>query len=97
MWVLSRDQQAVADDVRRPVGPLREDGAQFQHLIFDEKRHHFGEADLFFLAVGEAGNFLALHQKLAVRCPDVTQCPCGMTHDPDCLAGATKDSISLME
>ena len=67
MRVLPRDQQAVADDVRRPVGRLREDGAQLQHLVFDEERNHLGEADLFFLAVGEAGDFLPLNEKLAVR------------------------------
>jgi len=32
-----------------------EDGAQFQHLVLDKEGHHFGEADLFFLAVGETG------------------------------------------
>jgi hypothetical protein len=52
MWILSCDQQSVADDVNLPVGLLREDGAQFQHLIFDKEGHDFGEADLFFLAVG---------------------------------------------
>ena len=72
---MPRDQQAVTDHVNIPVGLLREDGAQFQHLVFDKERHDLGEADVFFLAVGEAGNFLALNQKLAVRRLDVMQRP----------------------
>jgi hypothetical protein len=87
MRVLSRDQEAVADDVRRPVGLFRKDGAQFEHLVFDEERHDFGEAHRFFLTVGEAGHFLALDQRLAVRRLDVTQRAGGMTHDADRLAG----------
>src|SRR5580700_8789708 len=87
MWVLSRDQQTVADDVNRPVGLLREGRAQFQHLIFDKKGHYFGEADGFFLAVGKAGHFLALNRNLAVRRLDVTQRTRGMTHDGDWLTG----------
>src|SRR5258708_371894 len=43
MWILSRDQQAIADDVNLPVGLLREDGTQLKHLIFDKEGHHFGE------------------------------------------------------
>src|SRR5277367_571024 len=85
MWVLSRDQQTVGDDVNLPVGLLREDGAQFQHLVFDKKRHYFGETDSFLLAVGEAGNFLALNQKLAVWRLDVTEGAGGMTHYADRL------------
>ena len=87
---MSRDQQAVADHVNRPVRFLREDGAQFQHLIFDKEGHNFGETHLFLLAVGEAGNFLALNQKLAVRRLDVMQRPCGMAHDADWLAGSNE-------
>jgi len=90
MRVLPGDQQAFADNVRRPVGRLREDRAKFQHLVFNEERHDFAEADLFFLAVGEAGDLLALHRELAVRCLDVTQCPRGMTEDADWLAGGDK-------
>jgi hypothetical protein len=70
-WILSRDQQAVADHVNSPICYLREDGAQFQHLIFDKEGHNFSETHLFLLAVGEAGNFLALNKKLAVRRLDV--------------------------
>ena len=66
MRVLARYQQAVADDVNRPVRFLREDSAKLQHFIFDKEGHDFGEADCFFLAVGEAGDFLALDQKLAI-------------------------------
>ena len=51
MRVLSCDQHAVADHMNLPVGLLREDGAQFQHLIFDKEGHDFGEADLFFLTL----------------------------------------------
>src|SRR5271154_5755587 len=87
MWVLSRDQQTIGDDVNLPVGLLREDGAQFQHLIFDKKGHYFGETDSFLLAVGEAGNFLALNQKLAVWRLDVTESAGGMTHYADRLTG----------
>ena len=72
MWVLSRGQQAVADDVNLPVGLLREDRTKFQHLIFDKKWHYFGEANGFFLAIGKAGNFLALNQNPAIRRLDVT-------------------------
>src|SRR5277367_569711 len=85
MWVLSRDKQAVGDDVNYPVGHLREDRAQFQHLIFDKKWHYFGEADVCFLAVGEAGHFLALNQRLALWRLDVTQHARGMTHYADWL------------
>lgn len=46
MWVLSRNQLAVADDVRRPVRLLGEDGAQFQHLVLDEEGHDLGQLDL---------------------------------------------------
>src|SRR5260370_14882742 len=96
MWILSRDQQAIADHVILPAGLLREDGTQLQHLVFDKKRHHFGEADLLFLAVGEAGNFLALHQKLAVRRLDVTQRTRGMTYDGDWLAGS-KEGLDQLD
>src|SRR5271154_2260344 len=85
MWVLSRDKQAVGDDVNSPVGHLREDRAQFQHLIFDKKWHYFGEADVCFLAVCEAGHFLALNQRLALWRLDVTQHAGGMTHYADWL------------
>src|SRR5215475_4386208 len=84
--ILTGSQQAVADDVNRPVLPFREDGAEFQHLVFDKKGHHFGEVHLFLLAVGEAGNLLALNQRLAVRCLDVMQRSRGMTHQGDRLA-----------
>src|SRR5580700_6217650 len=40
MWILSRDQQAVTDHVNLPVGLLREDGTQLQHLVFDKEGHH---------------------------------------------------------
>jgi len=73
MRVLPRYQQAVTDDVRRPVDLLREDSAKLQHLIFDKEGHDFGEANLFFLALSKARNFLALNQKLAVRRPNVSQ------------------------
>src|SRR6266516_1073584 len=90
MRVLSRDQQAVADDVWCPVHLLRKDRAQFQHLIFDKERYDLGEADPFFLAIGETGNFLVLHQELAVGRLDMTQSARGMTYDSDCLAGSNE-------
>jgi hypothetical protein len=89
-WILSRDQQAIADHVNPPVGYLRKDGAQFQHLIFDKERHHLGETHLFLFAVSEAGNFLSLSQKPAVRRLDAMQRPCGVAHDTDRLAGSNE-------
>ena len=97
MRVLARYQQAVTDDVRRPVRLLREDSAKLQHFIFDKEGHDFGEADCFFLAVGEAGDFLALDQKLAIRGPNVPQRSGGMAHDADWFAGGDEDSIRLIE
>src|ERR1700722_12045185 len=88
MWILSRNQQAVADDVNLPIGLLRKDCASFQHLIFDKKRHNFSEADGFFLAISEASDFLALNQKVAVRQLDMTQRTRGVTHNGDWLTGA---------
>jgi hypothetical protein len=85
MRVLPRDQQAVGNDMRCPVRLLREDGAQSQHLIFDQKGHDLGKPDGFFFAVGEAGHLLALDQNLSVRRLDVTQRARGMTHDGNCL------------
>jgi hypothetical protein len=96
MGVLSCDQQAVADDMRCPVRRLREDGAEFQHLILDKERHDFGEADFFFLAIGEAGHLLTLNHRFAVRRLDVTQCPRGMTHDADGLAGG-KEGLDQLD
>jgi len=87
MRVLSRNQEAVGDDMSPPVGRLREDRAELQHLIFHKEGHNLGEANLFFLTVGEARNFLALDQKLAIRRLDVTQRTCGMAHDANWLAG----------
>ena len=87
---MSRDEQAVADHVNPPVRHLREDGTQSQHLIFDKEWHNFSEPHLFLLAVGEAGNFLALNQKLAVRRLDVMKRPCGMAHNADWLTGSNK-------
>src|SRR6476620_10509139 len=55
--------------------------------MFDKKGHHFGEAHGFLLAVGEAGNFLALNQRLAVWRLDVTQRTRGVTNYGDWLAG----------
>src|ERR1700722_6623786 len=90
MRVLPRYQQAVTDDVRRPVDLLREDSAKLQHLIFDKEGHDFGEANLFFLALSKARNFLALNQKLAVRRPNVSQRSRGMTHNADWFAGGNE-------
>ena len=87
MGILSRDQQAVTDNMRCPVRRLREDGAEFQHLILDKKGHDLGKADFFLLALGKACDFLALNHRLAVGRLDVTQCSRGMAHDADGLAG----------
>ena len=96
MRILSGDQQAVADDVNAPVHLFRKDGAQFQHLIFDQEGHDLGEADRLFLAVGEAGNFLVLDQELAVRRLDMTQRARGMTYHSDCLAGG-KEGLDQLD
>src|ERR1700730_9623658 len=96
MWILSRDPQAVADNVNLPIGLLREDGTQLQHLVFDKEGHHFGEDNLFLLAVGEPGDFLTLHQRLAFRCLDVTQRAGGMTYDGDCFAGG-KEGLDQLD
>ena len=75
------DRQVVADHIKTPVRHFREDRAQFQHLIFDREGHDSSETHLFLLAVGEAGHFLALNKKLAVRRLDVMQRPGGMAND----------------
>ena len=45
---------------------------QPQHLVFDEERHDVGKAYRFLFVVGEAGDFLAFDQELAVGSPDMT-------------------------
>jgi len=78
---------AGADDVHAPVGRFREDGTELQHLVLDEEGNHLGQAHVLFLAVGEAGHFLALDQRLAIGRLDVAQRSGRMTHDGDGLAG----------
>ena len=70
-----------------PIGGLREDGAELQHLVLDEEGHDLGEADVCLFAVGEARHFLAFDQRLAVRRLDVAQRPGGVADHRDRLAG----------
>ena len=49
-----------------PVLDLGVSGAEAKQLVLDEERHHLGETDRLFLGVGEAGDPLALNQRLAV-------------------------------
>src|SRR6478609_1764494 len=86
MRVLTGDQQTVADDMNSPVCRFREDGTELQHLVFDKERYHLGEAYIFLFAVGKAGHFLALYERLAVGCLDMTQRTGGMTDDGDRFA-----------
>src|SRR5262245_10720258 len=88
--------------MNRPVGRLREDAAQPCQLVFDKEGHHLGEADGFFLAVGETGNLLALNQGLAVWRLDMTQSSRGMTNQGDRLTGGKEgldqlDRVSVLD
>src|SRR5579864_5796099 len=85
--ILSGDQLAIADNMDAPVRGLREHGAELQHFVLDQERHHLGEPYRFLLAIGEAGDFLAVHEQLAVRSLDVAQRAGGVADDADGLAG----------
>src|SRR5215470_1948482 len=71
--VLAGDQLAVPNRVNAPVLDLGEDGAEAHQLVLDEEGYHLRQAHVFFLAIGEAGQVLALDERLASRGLDMAQ------------------------
>lgn len=71
--VLPGDQMAVLDHMTRPVRSLGILATlAFEHVL-DQKRHHLGQPDGVFLAVGETGHLLALDHRMAIRCIDMLE------------------------
>src|ERR1700744_4730629 len=79
-WILTGGQQPRVHDMNRPIGLLRKYRAESQHLILAKERHHLGEADGFFFAVGEASHFLAQNERLAIGRLHVTQSTSGVAN-----------------
>ena len=72
-WVLSGDEALADHDTGLEVRLLDVLAAAFLELVLEQERDDLGHPDGVLLVVGEAGEFLAVDQVLAVRQLDVHQ------------------------
>jgi len=66
-----------------PVRPFTILPAGLAQFILHQERHDLGQADRGFLGVGKTGDPFPLHQRRAIRSPNMAQHPGGMTDGGD--------------
>src|SRR5262249_26035047 len=88
--ILTGDEQAIGENVRLPVAGLGEEAALRLQLVLDKEAHDLGQANRLLLALGEAGDLLALKQRLAVGPLGVTQHAGRVAYKGKGLAGAQR-------
>ena len=83
--VLSRNQQAVLDNMHAPIGGRRKLGSLlFQHVL-EQVRNNIDQLHGGFFRVCEPSDRPALRDRLAVRCLHVRENPRRVSHESDRL------------